>query len=75
MKLAQLTTVEAVDICQRVPKRCPVVVLVLDESRGADQVVVDRSLNCIAQLRSRPVAITPSTLGPFVLSRALALNR
>lgn len=74
LKLAQLTTVEAVDICQRVPKRCPVVVLVLDESRGADQVVVDRSLNSIAQLRSRPVAITPSTLGPFVLSRALALN-
>jgi len=74
LKLAQLTTVEAVDLCQRAPKRCPVVVLVLDESRGADQVVVDRSLGSIAQLRSRPVAITPSTLGPFVLSRALALH-
>jgi len=72
LKVAQLTTVEAVDLCYRVPKRCPVVVLVLDESRGADQVVVNRSLGSIAQLRARPVAITPSTLGPFVLSQALA---
>lgn len=35
LQLAQLTTVEAVDICSRAPDRCPVVVLVLDESRGA----------------------------------------
>jgi NitT/TauT family transport system substrate-binding protein len=48
-----------------------VVVLVLDESRGGDQVLVHRSLASIAELRGRPVAITPSTLGPYVLSRAL----
>lgn len=72
IQLAQLTTVEAVDLCSRVPKRCPVVILVLDESRGGDQVVVDRRLKSIAELRGQPVAITPSTLGPFVLSRALA---
>ena len=28
--IAQLTTVEAVDICSRQPQRCPVVVLILD---------------------------------------------
>ena len=44
IQLAQLTTVEAVDLCSRVPKRCPVVILVLDESRGGDQVVVDRQI-------------------------------
>ena len=71
VQIAQLTTVEAVDLCNRVPKRCPVVVLVLDESRGGDQVVVNRSLSSIADLRGRPVAITPSTLGPYVLSQAL----
>ena len=71
LQIAQLTTVEAVDLCNRVPKRCPVVVLVLDESRGGDQVLVKRSLPSIASLRGQPVAITPSTLGPFVLSRAL----
>ena len=72
VQIAQLTTVEAVDLCKRVPKRCPVVVLVLDESRGGDQVLVHRSLQSIADLRGKPVAITPSTLGPYVLSRALA---
>ena len=71
VQIAQLTTVEAVDLCNRIPKRCPVVVLVLDESRGGDQVLVERSLPSIAALRGRPVAITPSTLGPFLLSRAL----
>lgn len=29
-----------IDLCERVPERCPVVVLVLDESRGADQLAV-----------------------------------
>ncbi|MFM8935565.1 MAG: ABC transporter substrate-binding protein [Vulcanococcus sp.] len=72
VRIAQLTTVEAVDLCKRLPKRCPVVVLVLDESLGGDQVLVHRSLASLAALRGRPVAITPSTLGPFVLSRALA---
>ena len=38
LQLAQLTTVEAVDICSRAPDRCPVVVLILDESRGGDKV-------------------------------------
>ena len=71
LAMAQLTTVEAVDICARVPKRCPVVVLVLDESVGGDQVVVRPEIRGIPDLRQRPVAVTPSTLGPYVLSRAL----
>ncbi len=70
--IAQLTTVEAVDICWRVPKRCPVVVLILDESRGGDKVAVRRSVGTIPALRGRRVAVTPSTLGPYVLSKALA---
>lgn len=71
LELAQLTTVEVVDICARVPKRCPAVVLVLDESLGGDQVVVRPEIRGIPDLRDRPVAVTPSTLGPYVLSRAL----
>lgn len=71
LAVAQLTTVEAVDLCARVPKRCPVVVLILDESLGADQVVARPEIRDIAALRNRPVAVTPSTLGPYVLSRAL----
>jgi len=71
LDLAQLTTVEAVDLCYRAPSRCPVVVLVLDESRGGDQVAVRAGIDTIAQLRGRPVGVTHSTLGPYVLSRAL----
>ena len=74
LSLAQLTTVEAVDICARTPDRCPVVVLVLDESRGADQVVARPGIRSIPELRGQPVAVTQSTLGPYVLSRALDQN-
>lgn len=69
--VAPLTTVEVVDVCARVPERCPVVVLVLDESLGGDQVMARPGIASIAALRGRRVAVMPSTLGPFVLSRAL----
>ncbi len=69
--LAQLTTVEAVDLCSRAPSRCPVIVLILDESRGGDQIAVARSVPNLAALKGQPVAVTFSTLGPYVLSRAL----
>ena len=71
LQVAQLTTVEVVDICHRLPQRCPVVVLVLDESRGADIVAARPGFDEVAQLRGARVAVTPSTLGPYVLSRAL----
>ncbi|MEB3263730.1 MAG: ABC transporter substrate-binding protein [Synechococcus sp.] len=72
LAIAQITTVEAVDICSRVPKRCPVVVLALNESRGGDKVVVRPSIATIAGLRGRRVGLATNTLGPYVLSRALA---
>ena len=74
LPMAQLTTVEAVDICARIPRRCPTVVLVLDESLGGDQVAVRREVPSIAALRGKTVAVTFSTLGPYVLSRALQRN-
>jgi NitT/TauT family transport system substrate-binding protein len=73
--IAQLTTVEAVDLCARVPKRCPVIVLILDESRGGDQIAVVNAVPSISALRGRTVAVTLSTLGPYVLSRALQQYR
>jgi NitT/TauT family transport system substrate-binding protein len=71
LPLAQLTTVEAVDLCSRDPSRCPVIVLILNESRGGDQIAVARSIPSLAALKGEPVAVTFSTLGPYVLSRAL----
>ena len=70
--IAQITTVEAVNLCARVPKRCPVVVLILNESRGGDMVVVRPAIGSLAGLRGKRVGVSPSSLGPFVLSRALA---
>jgi len=74
LAMAQLTTVEAVDICARAPERCPVLVLVLDESLGGDQVVARPGIRTIADLRGKRVGVTLSTLGPYVLSRALELS-
>jgi len=71
LEVAQLTTVEAVDICSRAPDRCPVVVLVLNESLGGDQVMARPGIGALAQLRGQRVGVTLSTLGPYVLSRAL----
>ena len=71
LSVAPLTSVEAVDICSRRPDRCPVVVLVLDESRGADQLIVRSSISDLGQLRGRRVGLAPSGLGPFLTSRAL----
>jgi NitT/TauT family transport system substrate-binding protein len=72
LQMAQLTTVEAVDICSRAPDRCPVVVLVINESRGGDQVAAVAGISSISQLQGRRVGLTLSSLGPYVLSRALA---
>lgn len=71
LAIAQLTTVEAVDLCARVPARCPVVVLILDESRGGDQIAVVNTVPSLKALKGKAVAVTYSTLGPYVLSRAL----
>ncbi len=72
LPLAQLTTVEAVDICNRAPKLCPVIVLVLDDSHGADQIVARPAIHSMAELRGKLVGVTVSSLGPYVLSRGLA---
>ena len=69
--IAPHTTVEAVDLCERVPERCPVVVLVLDESRGADQLAVRNDVPSLKALKGRTIAVTFSTLGPYVVDRAL----
>ena len=74
LAIAQITTVEAVDICARLPERCPVVVLVLDESVGGDQVMARQGITAIEHLRGKRVGVTLSTLGPYVLSRALELQ-
>jgi NitT/TauT family transport system substrate-binding protein len=71
LSIAPLTGVELVDLCSRQPQRCPVVVLVLHASQGADKLLVHRSIPTLQGLRGRRVGLAPTSLGPFVLSRAL----
>lgn len=71
VSIAQLTTVELVDICARAPDRCPDVVLILDESRGGDILAARRDVGSIKALAGKTIGVTFSTLGPYVVSRAL----
>jgi NitT/TauT family transport system substrate-binding protein len=72
LELAQVTTLEALQICQEAPARCPAVLLVLNESRGADQLLVRPGITDVAALRGKRIGVTSSSLGPFLVSQALA---
>ena len=70
LDVVQLTTVDILDICSRQPERCPVVVLVLNESLGGDQ-VMSLSLNNLGDLSDKKIGVATSSFGPFVLQKAL----
>lgn len=71
LQIAQLTSIDAIHICHEKPERCPVLILVLDESQGADVVLTHPSTGSIPELRGQAVAVMPGSFGPYVLSRAL----
>jgi NitT/TauT family transport system substrate-binding protein len=64
------TLPEAVAICREAAARCPWIVLVLDESNGADQVVARSRWRSVAELKGQRVGLEPSVLGEFMLLRA-----
>ena len=49
------TLPEALAICREVPVRCPVIVLVLDDSNGADQLIGPASLRSPAELKGQHI--------------------
>jgi NitT/TauT family transport system substrate-binding protein len=67
LNVAQLTTVELVDFCMRIPERCPVVVLILDESPGGDIIAVRRCLVSLQDLAGKRIDTTLSSLGSYFL--------
>lgn len=71
LNVAQLTTVELVDICEKIPERCPVVVLILDESRGGDIIAARHDVDTLQDLAGKRIGTTFSSLGPYFVSRAL----
>ena len=71
LNVAQLTTVELVDICEKIPERCPVVVLILDESRGGDIIAARHGVDTLQDLAGKRIGTTYSSPGPYFVSRAL----
>lgn len=71
---------EAIAICQESPRRCPQLVLVLDESVGADRLIARREIRRPEQLLGRRVGLEASILGQYLLlssfgDRAVGLER
>lgn len=64
------TVPEAIAICQETPRRCPQLVLVLDESLGADRLVARQDIRRPEQLLGRRVGLEASVLGQYLLLRS-----
>jgi NitT/TauT family transport system substrate-binding protein len=65
------TLQETIAICQEAPARCPVLVLVLDESHGGDVVLGAPGLRSMADLAGRSVGLEPTVLAQYLLLRGL----
>jgi len=61
------TVPEAIAICQESPRRCPLLVLVLDESIGADRLFARREIQRPEELLGRRVGLEASVLGQYLL--------
>ncbi len=70
LDLIQLRTVEVLDICSRLPEKCPVIVLVLNESVGGDQ-IMSLKLDSVSDLSGKTVAVDTSIFGSFVIHKGL----
>ena len=70
LDIVQLTTVEILEICSKQIEKCPVIVLVLDESVGGDQ-IMSLKIDSISNLRGAKVAVATDSFGPFVMQQAL----
>lgn len=69
-----ITTVDAVSICGVAPDRCPVLVFVIDESRGADQLLAVPEAGGMGGLVGQPIAMEGSSLALYLVDRAFRLH-
>ena len=65
------TLPEAIAICRQAPPRCPAIVLVIDQSNGADQLIGRAEFAAAPDLKDQRVGLERSVLGEFILLRAL----
>jgi NitT/TauT family transport system substrate-binding protein len=65
------TLPEAIALCQEVPTRCPQLVLVLDESLGADRLIARVGLASPGALVGQRVGLERTVLAEYLLLRSL----
>ncbi|WP_216900211.1 hypothetical protein [Synechococcus sp. CCY 9618] len=56
-------------VCAKVPQRCPVIVFVIDESRGGDQLLGLPGYETLSSLRNQPIALEDSALSMYLIQR------
>ena len=64
------TLPDAVAICQEVPKRCPELFLVIDESHGADVIISKSDIGDVRGLVGQTVGLERTVLAEYLLLRA-----
>ncbi len=64
------TVPEAIAICQETPRRCPLLVLVLDESVGADRLLARTAIQRPEQLLNQRVGLEQAVLAEYLLLRS-----
>lgn len=64
------TLPEAIAICQEAPQRCPLLILVLDESRGADRLLARLPIRRPEQLLGQRVGLERTVLAEYLLLRS-----
>lgn len=64
------TLPEAIAICQEAPPRCPQLLLVLDESQGADRLLARRELQGPRDLLGRRLGLENTVLAEYLLLRS-----
>ena len=61
---------DAITICQEVPKRCPELFLVIDQSEGADVIISTNELADVRGLVGQKVGLERTVLAEYLLLRA-----
>lgn len=65
------SSVELIWLCGIAPDRCPELVLVLAETRGADQLLVRPGVSSLLELRDQSLAVAPGVLPRYLVTHAL----
>ncbi len=71
VEIIATTIPDAIAICQEMPRRCPELILVLDQSNGADVVLSHRKITTVRDLVGQRVGLERTVLAEYLLLRAL----